>query len=243
MLFRSGKTASAANTQVRTQVRQNLRAGMEFSHFPTGEEHRILIDLKRFMIAARRSVPVFGLSIACCCVAWAQPDGPGGPPPDGGPPPGEMQQQQRGPGVEHQLKRLTELLTLTAEQQTQVKAILTDQHHQMEALFKPASGSSGKASSGSAAAEDQPPSREAMEAMRGAMKAIHADTQAKIAALLTDDQKTKFAVWEQKRAKASARQESDEMPPPPPDGEGAPPPDGGGGPGGGGPGGGGPPGD
>lgn len=192
-----------------------------------------MIDLKRFMIVARRSVSVFGLSIACCCVAWAQPDGPGGPPPDGGPPPGEMQQQQRGPSVERQLKRLTELLTLTGEQQTQVKAILTDQHQQMMALFKQASG--GKAG------EDQPPSREAMEAMRAATKTIHADTQAKIAALLTGDQKTKFAAWEQKRAKASARQEDEgDAPPPPPDGEGGPPPDGGGGPGGGGPGGGGP---
>jgi periplasmic protein CpxP/Spy len=205
--------------------------------FPSGEEHSILIDFRHFMIAARRMAPVFGLSIACCCVAWAQPDGPGGPPPDGGPPPGEMQQNQRGPSVDRQLKRLTQLLTLTADQQTQVKAILTDEHQQMEALFKSAA-KSGKAAADTAASEDQLPSREEMEARRAAMKTIRTDTQAKIAALLTDDQKTKFAAWEKKRAKASAQQENgDDAPPPPPDGEGGPPPDGGGGPGGGGPGG------
>jgi Spy/CpxP family protein refolding chaperone len=151
-----------------------------------------------------------------------------------------MQQQSRGPSVERQLKRLTELLTLTADQQTQVKAILTDQRQQMVALFK-------QASSGGAAAEDQPPTREAMESMRAEMKTIHAAAQAKIAALLTADQKVTYAAWNKKHERASARQENDDMPPPPPDGEGGPPPDGGGGPagagpGGGGPGGGGPPG-
>ena len=175
-----------------------------------------MIDLKRFMILVRRFVPVLGLSIACCCVTWAQPDGPGGPPPDGGPPPGEMQQQSRGPNVDRQLKRLIVLLTLTADQQTQVKAILTDQRQQMLALFKQASG-------GGATAEDQPPTREAMEAMHAQMKTIHAAAQAKIAAVLTADQKTIFAAWQKKNARASARQEIDNMPPPPPDGEGGPP--------------------
>jgi Spy/CpxP family protein refolding chaperone len=193
-----------------------------------------LIDLKRLMVLTRRTVPLFGLSIACCCVAWSQPDGPGGPPPAGGPPPGEMPQQQRGPGVERQLKRLTELLALTTAQQTQVKDILTAEHQQVEALFKPVA-ESGKAGSDTAASEGQFPSREEMEAKRAAMKSLRADMQAKIAALLTDEQKVKFAAWEKKRAKASARQENDDMPPPPPDGEGGPPPDGGGGPGGGGP--------
>lgn len=190
-----------------------------------------MIDLKHFIFMARRIMPLAGLSLACCCAALAQPDGPGGPPPDG-PPPGQEQQHPRGPSVERELKQLTQLLTLTADQQTQVKGLLTDQHQQIEALLKPA-----------AASEDQPPSREAMEAGRTAIKAIHADTNAKIAALLTDDQKTKFAAWEKKRAKASAQHENDDAPPPPPDGEGGPPPDGGGGPGGGGPGSGGPPGD
>ena len=79
----------------------------------------------------------------------------------------------------------------------------------------------------------QPPSREAMDAIRASMKTIREATQTKIAALLSDDQKIKFAVWEKKRARSSAQQENDDMPPPPPDGQGGPPD--GGGPGGGGP--------
>jgi|WetSurMetagenome_2_1015567.scaffolds.fasta_scaffold14497_2 Spy/CpxP family protein refolding chaperone len=137
-------------------------------------------------------------------------------------------QQHRGPSVELQLKQLTELLMLTPDQQKQVGALLTDEQQQIEALLKPPADGGKPASS-----EDQPPSREAMEAARAAIKAIHEDTQSKIAAVLTDDQKTKFEVWEKQRAEAS-RQQDGEMPPPPPDGDGGPPPDGGG-PGGGGP--------
>jgi hypothetical protein len=141
-------------------------------------------------------------------------------------------EQSHGPSVERELKHLTQLLTLSADQQTQVKAVLTDQHQQIEALFKPAD--SDKTS------EEQLPSRETMEANRAAMKALREATQTKIAALLTDDQKTKFAAWIKKHEKSSSQQDED-APPPPPDGEGGPPPDGGGGSGGG-PGGGGPPG-
>jgi Spy/CpxP family protein refolding chaperone len=62
-----------------------------------------------------------------------------------------------------------------------------------------------------------------MEAVRAAIKAIHDDTQSKIAAVLTDDQKTKFAAWEKQRAEAIERQENNDAPPPPPDGAGGPP--------------------
>ena len=190
-----------------------------------------MFNFKLFLPLARRTVPVFSVFIACCGAAWAQPDGPMGPPPDG-PPPGQME-QAHGPSVERELKHLTQLLALSDDQQTQVKAVLTDQHQQIEALFKPAdSDKSG---------EMQMPSRETMEANRTAIKALREATQAKIAALLSDDQKTKFAAWVKKHEKSAAQQEGDDMPPPPPDGEGGPPPDGGGGPGGG-PGGGGPPG-
>jgi Spy/CpxP family protein refolding chaperone len=150
-----------------------------------------------------------------------------------------MQQQSRGPSVDRELKQLTQMLTLTTAQQIQVKAILTDQHQQIEALFnqsKPAA-QNGKTTSDAASSDDQRPDWEAMQKMRTAAKAIREDANAKIAETLTDDQKVKFAAWEKKRQKSSARQESDDMPPPPPDGEGGPPPDGGGGapPGGGGP--------
>jgi Spy/CpxP family protein refolding chaperone len=187
-----------------------------------------VIDLKRCIKLARRGVPVLGLSLACGCTVWAQTDGPGGPPPDGGPPPGEMQQQQRGPSIERQLKQLTKLLTLTTDQQTQVKAILTDEHQKIEDLFKAEAASSAEKTSDDDAS--QPSRQEAMEARRAAMKEIHDDMHVRIVAVLTADQKTKYEAWEKKRAKAS-RQQDDEMPPPPPDGEGGPPPDGGGPPG------------
>jgi Spy/CpxP family protein refolding chaperone len=132
-----------------------------------------------------------------------------------------------GPSVERELKQLTQLLTLTTEQQTQVKAILTDQHHQIETLFD--QSKTTKTGNDGAAGDEQRPSRDAMENMRAAAKSIRDNANAKIAATLTDDQQAKYAAWEKKRQKASARQESDEMPPTPPDGEGGPPPDGGGG--------------
>jgi Spy/CpxP family protein refolding chaperone len=209
---------------------------------PLREEHSHMVDFPYYLLLARRSVLLASVFVASCCALWAQTDGPGGPPP-GGPPPGEMQMQARGPNVERQLKQLTQLLTLSEEQQTRVKAILLDQRQQIEALFKQSkTGAEGdKASTDSAAAQPEPPSPEKMEALRAARKAIREDAHARIAALLTDDQKAKFAAWRQRRERSAAREESEEMPPRPPDGEGGPPPDGGGGPGGG-PGGGGPPG-
>jgi Spy/CpxP family protein refolding chaperone len=146
-------------------------------------------------------------------------------------------QQSHGPSVDKEVKQLTALLTLTADQQTQVKAILTDQKQQIETLFKPPA----KSTSGKASDDDQLPSREAMEAIRTSIKTIREDTRTKIAALLTADQQTKFAAWAKKQAKSQSQQD-DDMPPPPPDGDGGPPDGGGGPPGGGGPGGGGPPG-
>ncbi|MDR3727346.1 MAG: Spy/CpxP family protein refolding chaperone [Terracidiphilus sp.] len=189
-------------------------------------------------LPARRVLWLACVLAASCCVLQAQPDGQGGPPPDG-PPPGEMRQQSHGPSVERELKQLTQLLTLTTAQQTQVKVILTDQNQQIEALFNQSKPvlQNGKSSTDTANSDDQRPDWEAMRKMRTAVKAIREDANAKIAETLTDDQKNKFAAWEKKGQKASARQEGEDMPPPPPDGEGGPPPDGGGGapPGGGGP--------
>jgi Spy/CpxP family protein refolding chaperone len=156
-----------------------------------------------------------------------------------------MQQHQRGPSVEQQLKQLTKLLTLTTEQQTQVKAILTDEHQKITDLFKVeklTAENTAKTSDSDAAPEaNQPARQEALETRRAAIKDIRDDTHVRITAVLSADQKTKYEAWEKKHAKAS-RQQDEDVPPPPPDGEGGPPPDGGGGPGGGGPGGGGPPG-
>ena len=182
----------------------------------------------------RRTLPLLGLLFAFSVAAWAQPDGP---PPDGLPP-GMQDGQQRGPNVERELKQLTQLLALTTDQQAQVRALLTDQKTQIQALFQPPSADSSKAASTSS--ERPMPSIEEMQAQRAAVKGIREATRTKIAALLTDDQKTKYAAWLKKKIQSEKRSE-DDMPPPPPDGMGGPPPDGGGGPGGGGPGGGGPP--
>ncbi|MGA2673519.1 MAG: Spy/CpxP family protein refolding chaperone [Terracidiphilus sp.] len=193
-----------------------------------------MIEFVSLTLLARRTLLMAGVLAASCGALWAQPDGPMGPPPDGSPP-GEMQQQQRGPNVERELKQLTLLLTLTAEQQAQVKAILTDQHQQIEALFKQSKpvSQSAKTTPDNSSDDDPQARMEAMASARAAAKAIRKDAHAKIAALLNDPQKEKFAAW-QKRQDKAAEQQSNEMPPPPPDGADGPPPDGGG-PDGGGP--------
>jgi Spy/CpxP family protein refolding chaperone len=83
---------------------------------------------------------------------------------------------QRGGGIERQLSELTQVLGLSGDQQAQVKGLLEARRAKMEALR----------------AGGAQPSREQMEA-------IHRDTDANIAALLTDDQKVKFAAWQQQR--------------------------------------------
>jgi Spy/CpxP family protein refolding chaperone len=96
---------------------------------------------------------------------------------------GEMNHHR--PGVERQVKRLTQVLSLSSDQQAQVKAILVAQRQQMQELHSasPANG---------ATADAQPASREQM-------KSIHEATDAKINAVLNDEQKTKFAAWQQQR--------------------------------------------
>jgi Spy/CpxP family protein refolding chaperone len=138
-----------------------------------------------------------------------------------------QQSPEHGPSVERELKKLTHSLALTTAQQAQVKAILIDQHQQIEALFNQsrASTQNGKTSADAASGDDQSPSMEAMEQSRAAVKAIREDASAKIAALLTDDQKTRFAALENARQKAEAKQ--DELPPPTPDGGGGGAPGGG----------------
>lgn len=138
-----------------------------------------------------------------------------------GPPPGGFQ----GPpdpaqAADRQLKQLTKVLSLTADQQTPVKTILTDEEKEIQALFQQSGG---------------PPSPDSMQSLRSQMKVIRDAANTKIAALLTDTQKTAFSSWLAKHQRRNSDQ-GDDMPPPPDDGNG--PPDGGGGPP---PGGGGPP--
>jgi Spy/CpxP family protein refolding chaperone len=147
---------------------------------PRAKEHFLMLDPAFYLFALRRVLPLFGLLLALCGSALAQM---GAPPPDG-PPPGEMQlSAQSGPSIDRQLKQLTQQLTLTSDQQTQVKLILTDQQKQIQALFTSAMGSDKSAQS-------EPPSPEAMQSLRAASKTIRQAGRTEITALLTDTQKT-----------------------------------------------------
>jgi Spy/CpxP family protein refolding chaperone len=149
---------------------------------------------KRNSLSARTLLLATILAAGSCALwaqaVWAQSDQP--PSQTGGPPPGQM--GQRGPNAERELAQLTEALALTPDQQTQVKTILKERREKMEALR--ASGAQ--------------PTREQMMAARK-------DTDGKISALLNDDQKTKFANWQQQRMERR-RGGGDATPPPPPPG-------------------------
>lgn len=91
----------------------------------------------------------------------SQSSAPSGPPPGGG------------PGMEaRRLEMLTKRLSLTTDQQAQVKAILDDNQKQMQALR-----------------DDSSTSR---EEKRPKMMELRKATDEKIRAVLTDEQKTKF---------------------------------------------------
>jgi Spy/CpxP family protein refolding chaperone len=100
---------------------------------------------------------------------------------------------RRGPSIDRQLGQLTQTLSLTPDQQTQVKALLEQRRGKMEALRSTA----------------ERPTREQMEAVRK-------DTDSKINALLNDDQKAKYAAWEKERMDHRRGPAGDGPPPPPP---------------------------
>jgi Spy/CpxP family protein refolding chaperone len=164
------------------------------SRFTKREEHRSMKLGTRFTYASR-TLLMAGLLTVACAALGAQTDAP--PQGQSGP------MGHRGFNPERQLQMLTHVLSLTTEQQAQVKTLLTEQSQKMEELRKTSSTAD---SSGQAA----PPNREQMEA-------VHNDTDAKITALLNDDQKTKFAAWQQQRKERMEHRESG--PPPPPPGE------------------------
>lgn len=146
-------------------------------------------------VPTHRTLILAGILAASCGALSAQNDGP----PSGPPPGGEM--HGRGPNMERQLHMLTERLSLTAEQQSQVKAVLTEQHQKMEELRKSSAGTD-------ASAQAAPPNREQMEAIRN-------DSDTKIAALLNDEQKPKYAAMLQERKEHMARRGGEVGPPPP----------------------------
>jgi hypothetical protein len=119
---------------------------------------------------------------------------PPGAPPAGGPPPGDRGPGMRGRGPNFDM--LVQRLALTDDQKPKVMAILDDQREKMRGLR-----------------EDQDLSREDRMAQ---MKSIREETDAKLKAVLTDDQFQKFQEMRPRR---------DGPPGGPP---GGPPPDAGG---------------
>jgi Spy/CpxP family protein refolding chaperone len=134
---------------------------------------------KQYLLA-RRTLLMAAVLATSSCALWAQSEQPGG-------------EMRRGPNIERELGQLTQALTLTADQQTQVKALLEQRRGKMEALR----------------AGEAQPTREQMEGIRK-------DTDSKITALLNDDQKTKFAAWQQQRMERRRGGGGDAAPPPPP---------------------------
>jgi len=107
------------------------------------------------------------------------------------PPQEQGQQGQWGHGhgrhrmdPEHQLQHLTKALDLTADQQAQIRPILTDRQQKMQALW-----------------QDQTLSR---QDRRTKAQAIQQDTTTRLEATLNDQQKQKF---EEMRAKMEARRQ------------------------------------
>lgn len=99
-----------------------------------------------------------------------------GPPPGG---PGGSGGHWQPPTAEEQTARLTKLLNLTEEQQGKVKAILEEQHQQMSKMR-----------------EDSSIAREDRFAK---MKEMREKVHNQIKDVLNEDQKKRFAEWEQQR--------------------------------------------
>ena len=143
----------------------------------------------------------------CACAAFGQaPDSP-----PSGPPPDQPGQHERGPNPERELAMLTRLLTLTADQQTGVKAILQQQAEQMKALRQKPQNDDPQSGPGAA-----------MRARGQQAEAIRNESATKISALLDDNQKKVFADWTARRKAAMERrrdrQGEDASPPPAPQG-------------------------
>ena len=126
--------------------------------FPQGEEVKMKKNAIRFLVAA--------LALAMLSLpALAQGSS--------ATPAGEGQGQHHGmPSVDERVQHMTKALNLSDDQQTKIKAILTDQRDQMMSLKQDTSTA--------------PTDR------RAKFQEIHQNTQQKIRDVLTDDQKTKF---------------------------------------------------
>lgn len=122
------------------------------------------------------------------------------------PPPSDQSQQGRGPGSmdpDTRLQHMTQQLDLTPDQQSQIKPLLVKRRQKLAALRSDQSTS--------------PQDR------RAKARAIREETHSKIEAILTDQQKQKFAAMQQNMRRGGGPNQG---PPPTADGA-APPPSGG----------------
>jgi protein CpxP len=112
------------------------------------------------------------------------------------PPPGQNQGMQgpRRMDPDRQLQHMTKELNLSADQQAQIKPILTDTDQKMQALW-----------------QDQSLSQ---QDRRAKMRAIHEDSRAKIEAVLNDEQKPKFEAMQQHMRRGQGGPPPQDAPPP-----------------------------
>ena len=144
----------------------------------------------------------------CSFVAYAQSTPPAAPAGNDANPAPHNNWRRGGGGSERELERLTHALTLTADQQTGVKALLEQQSMQMKALRAKAQALPQTETAGSETAETR-------QAGITQMDQIRDETDTKISALLDDTQKKTFADMIARRKAAMARHESREGNPPP----------------------------
>lgn len=188
-------------------------------------------SLSRLSGLARRFLFTALLLGSAASLLSAQPDGGFGPPPDGGPggPDGMDASSQRGSNVDKELKKLTKQLSLSADQQSQIKIILTDRNKQIGEFMRangPKRDKDAAQSSDSSAQTAQASPDEMFEKMHTAVKSIRGEANTKIAAQLTPDQATKFDTLVKQQEKAE-EQAGPMGPPPDGGGPGGPPPGGG----------------
>lgn len=148
------------------------------------------------LLLARRALLTASILIASCCALYAQADTQAAPPANG---PGAGEMYHHGHQMQHELKQLSRVLSLTDDQKTQVKSILEAQHQQIEQL-RNSTAQNGQAN-------EAQPNREQIQAIRQ-------DAKAKIEALLNDDQKTKYEAWLQQRKERMEQRRGQQAPAP-----------------------------
>src|SRR6478736_2418081 len=119
------------------------------------------------------------------------------------PPAPDQSQQGRGPGrmdPDTQLQHMTQQLDLTPDQQSQIKPLLVDRQQKLEALRADQSSS--------------------QDDRRAKARTISQETRSKIEAILTDQQKQKFAAMQEHMRHGGGPNQG---PPPTPDGAATPP--------------------